>query len=344
MTRIVAFVGPMLGRHSGLVPNPAEELADRFPSVGVECRLVSQHPQPLVRAADTVQCLARWTRELDFAVIVTYSGRAFHQADLASRVLTLSGVPHAFYLKGGSLPTFAVSRQQRVTRVLRRGCSVIAPSSYLERFARELELNTHIIPNVFPIEDYEFSVRRDLDRRILWLRAFHDMYDPQTAVRTLRMLRDRGHDMSLTMAGSDKGCLAATCRLVSDLGLTNHVDFVGFVSAQEKHRLFRSHHLFLHTSLTDNTPVSVYEAMASGLPVVGTRVGGMPDFVESCATLVPPRRPDELARGVEELLNDAELSELRSAGGRSLVERYSWTSVAPLWLAEFGRHGRVVNG
>lgn len=343
MSQVVAFVGPMLGGRPGLVPNPAEDLAERLPDLGVECRLVSQSPQPLVRAIDTTQCLARWSQSLNFAVIVTYSGRAFRQAEMASRVLNLARVPHAFYLKGGSLPVFADSHRRLVSRVLRKG-TVIAPSGYLEQFAGDLGLNTYVIPNAFPVDDYRFVARREIGWRFIWLRAFHPIYDPETAVRAIHVLRSHGHDATLTMAGSDKGALDATHHLVAELGLGDHVSFPGFVSGDEKRSLLQSHDLFLHTSTTDNTPVSVYEAMACGLPVVGTRVGGMQEFVASCAKLVAPRQPDALARAAEQLHSDPESCQRQSIEGRRLVERHSWSVVGPRWLEIFEQHGRVVRG
>lgn len=336
----VAFVGPMLGTRRGFVPNPAEALAPLLADQGVECRLVSSQPAPLRRAADTALTLSRWSRDLSLAVVVTYSGAAFTQARLAARVLRSRGVPYSLYLKGGDLPNFAEENREVVGRLFRTAQSVIAPSRYLADLSTDLGSAAEVIPNVFPVEDTPFRPRANPAPRLLWLRTFHEIYDPQLAVLTLQALREQGVAATMTMAGSDKGELAATEQVIRSLGLSDLVTIVGFSGPAEKRRLFENHDLFLHTNRIDNTPVSVYEAMAAGLPVVGTDVGGMAAFVDGCARLVPHGDPRAAAEALRSLLDNPPLSERASHAGRRLVERHSKAAVIPLWLSHFKRHGR----
>ncbi len=70
--------------------------------------------------------------------------------------------------------------------------------------------------------------------------------------------------------------------------------------------LYRSADVMLNPSLADNMPISVLEALASGVPVVTTNVGGVPYLVEheKTALLVPPQNPEAMAEAVLLLLND----------------------------------------
>ncbi len=86
---------------------------------------------------------------------------------------------------------------------------------------------------------------------------------------------------------------------------------------------FQKASLFALSSVTEALPNVVLEAMASGLPVVATKVGGLPEVVVSGRTgwLVPPGEPATLAQAVIQLLADAELRRTFGQAGRERVER-----------------------
>jgi glycogen(starch) synthase len=79
-----------------------------------------------------------------------------------------------------------------------------------------------------------------------------------------------------------------------------------FVPREELRKYYYEADLCVVPSLADNSPYVVYEAMAAGLPVVASRVGGIPELVEDGVTglLVPPNDPESLAEAVIELLRD----------------------------------------
>lgn len=99
------------------------------------------------------------------------------------------------------------------------------------------------------------------------------------------------------------------------LGLTENVEFKGWLKPEQLEQEYQSAHLFLHPSeLTpeadqEGIPNSMLEAMATGLPVVATTHGGIPEAVTSGTDglLVPERSPAELAQAILQILNDPDL-------------------------------------
>jgi glycosyltransferase involved in cell wall biosynthesis len=93
--------------------------------------------------------------------------------------------------------------------------------------------------------------------------------------------------------------------------------------------------IFLNTTDVDNTPVSVLEAMACGMCVVSTDVGGLPYLLEDgrTALLVPPDDPLAMARAVRRLLERPELSEHLSRSARQAAEAFQWGAILPRWEA-----------
>jgi glycosyltransferase involved in cell wall biosynthesis len=87
--------------------------------------------------------------------------------------------------------------------------------------------------------------------------------------------------------------------------------------------------VFVNTSLHDNMPISILEALASGVPVVSTNVCGIPFIVENgkTAILVPPHDAVAIAQAVMDLLKTPARAEQLARAGRSVVEQYEWRHV-----------------
>ena len=103
-------------------------------------------------------------------------------------------------------------------------------------------------------------------------------------------------------------------------------------------KLYAAADIALNTSLVDNMPISVLEALASGVPVVSTDVGGVPALVEDEreALLVPPRDPERMAHTLVSLWRSPEKrSALRDAGLKK-ARTFGWDVVREQWAEVYG--------
>ncbi|MDG4553138.1 MAG: glycosyltransferase family 4 protein [Candidatus Competibacter sp.] len=115
--------------------------------------------------------------------------------------------------------------------------------------------------------------------------------------------------------------------LVKRLRLTNKVRFIGRLPHKELVEWYRSSSIVVNPSLSESFGISIVEGMACGVPVVGTKVGGMLETILNGETglLVEPERPDLLADAIVSLLKDTETAQTMGANGRSrAVEHFSW--------------------
>jgi glycosyltransferase involved in cell wall biosynthesis len=119
--------------------------------------------------------------------------------------------------------------------------------------------------------------------------------------------------------GPERASLAA---LADDLGISDRVHWAGF--RRDVTCLLSAFDIFVQPSLHEGLPNAVLEAMAAGLPVVATAVGGTPEVVvdEVTGLLVPPRDPQTLAQGVRALLRNSDLRRKMGRAGRARVARY----------------------
>ena len=134
-----------------------------------------------------------------------FSGRAFFWAEAVCWVLRHGAKPYILTLHGGSLPSFAQNHAARVKRLLNSAGIVTAPSRYLVETMRPYGSNLQLLPNGLDLSACSFMVRSKPRPQLVWLRAFHAIYNPVLAVRVLSRLKAIFPDVHLTMIGPDKG-------------------------------------------------------------------------------------------------------------------------------------------
>lgn len=316
-----------------------EELSTRLERSGWTILRTSFVKSRPLRLADMMQATWRRRRAYQAAHVSVFSGSAFTWAEATSWLLHRAGKPFVLTLHGGALPDFARREPDRVRRLLRGATEVVAPSRYLQETMRPFRDEIRLIPNPIEIDRYEFQPRSTPAPRLVWLRAFHEIYNPELAIRVLARLVKDVPDARLCMIGADTGDgrLDATRRTAEDLGLLDRVDFVGRVPKEAVPEWLQKGDIFLNTSNVDNTPVSVMEALACGLCVVSTKVGGIPYLIDdgTHALLVPPDDPEAMASAVLRVLEDPALAARLSRQGRERVESFSWNQVLPAWQTLF---------
>jgi glycosyltransferase involved in cell wall biosynthesis len=141
------------------------------------------------------------------------------------------------------------------------------------------------------------------------------------------------------MAGQDKGLLQGMKDLARERRLEQSIRFPGFLDMTGKQREFSTHDIFLNTNRVDNTPVSVIEAAAFGLPIVATAVGGVPYLLEHEHTglLVPDDDAETKTQAVIRLLQDAALATRLSQNARQWAEQFDWERVISQWESLFAQ-------
>lgn len=316
-------------------PSVSRELALKLTAAGWQISTTSHVPHRLARVLDML--LAVWSRRQRFAVahVEVYSGPAFIWAELVCLALRLVGKPYVLSLHGGRLPLFARRWRGRVRRLLRSARAVTVPSAYLMDAMSPYRADLRLLPNPVDLERYDFRSRTSPEPSLVWLRAFHHIYNPVLAVQVVGSLVREFPGVRLTMIGPDlgDGSLQAAVRASADLGIADRVIFQGPVPKSEVPDWLNRADIFLNTTNVDNTPISVIEAMACGLCVVSTNVGGLRYLLDHGhdALLVPPADPHRFALAIRRILTEERLAEALSTQARRNAEQFSWTETLPAW-------------
>jgi glycosyltransferase involved in cell wall biosynthesis len=133
-----------------------------------------------------------------------------------------------------------------------------------------------------------------------WVKGYED------ALVAVALSRREGHDITLTIVGADRGAGEALRFAVADLNLGDAVVFAGPKSVAGVRAALARADAFVLSSVSEGMSRAAIEAMAMGLPVITTDVGGMPELVRDGVEglLVPPRDPPALADAFSLLARD----------------------------------------
>ncbi len=269
----------------------------------------------------------------DYVLIDTYSTQNFWYAYAVARLCQRLNLKYIPILHGGELPA-RIERSPRVSKKLFGPAFLnVAPSLYMKIVFQQAGLtNVEYISNFISLDDYDFKERLELRPKLLWVRAFAEIYNPLQAIKVLELLLPDYPTAELCMVGPVKDDSWKDCIRYAKLHRLP-VRFPGRLSKEEWTTLSKNYDVFLNTTNIDNTPVSVVEAMALGLPVISTNVGGLPYLISADidGILVPPNDPGRMAAAVENLLQDPERALERTRAARKKVEAFDWEVVRKIW-------------
>ena len=312
-----------------------EALAERLTEAGHVVLRSSSKSHAAGRVVDMLRTAWRERRSYDVAQVDVFSGRAFLQAEAVCATLRLVNKPYVLTLHGGNLPVFARQWPRRVRNLLHSAAAVTVPSRYLLEQMRQYYDDLRLLPNPLDLGAYFFKLRSVARPRLIWLRAFHELYNPWLALRVVASLVTDFPDIQLTMIGPDKGdgTLQHAQRVARELGLDDRVTLSGPIPKAEVAASLNEGDVFLNTTSVDNVPISVLEAMASGLCIVSTNAGGIPYLLEHerDALLVPPNGMEKMAAAVRRILTDPSVAARLSEAARKKAEQYDWSSILPEW-------------
>ncbi len=357
----VGLVGPLPPPAGGMA-NQTRQLAELLEAAGAQVSLVQTNAPyrpawvgsvPMLRALCRLLpylwqlwCLAGRARVLH---VMANSGWSWHLfAAPAIWVARWRHVPVVVNYRGGEAAAFLARSGRSVTWSMRRVAKLVVPSGFLQQVFGQYGLQAEIVPNVVDLQRFHPAAKADVGAlvgpQLLVARNLEPIYDNATALRAFALVQKAMPQARLVVAGTGPE-LAALQSLTDALGLVGYVQFAGRLDRDAMADCLRHSSVALNPSLADNTPNSVLEALASGVPVVSTKVGGVPYLVTHghTALLVPPADPQTMAQQVLRLLRDPGLAAQLRANGLREVQRYTWAAVEPrldaVYAAVLAEHG-----
>jgi glycosyltransferase involved in cell wall biosynthesis len=183
----------------------------------------------------------------------------------------------------------------------------------------------HVVHVGIPVEQFTRSEERAFpaaEPTILCVGRLVPEKGQAVLLEAVAQLADRGQDVKVIVAGAGPS-KAALEDFAKRLGIASRVRFTGAVGQEEIHALYTDASIFCLPSFAEGVPVVLMEAMAMRLPVVSTRIAGIPELIEDgrSGLLVAPGRADQLADAFARLLTDPAFCREIEASARAKVMR-----------------------
>ena len=326
------YIGNKLSK-TGKTVTTIETLSNNLSAEGFNVKSVSSISNKWFRFIDMLFAVIKYSRWSDYVLIDTYSTQNFYFAYGTSQLCRLFKIKYLPILHGGNLPNRLKNSPKLSYAIFKNAYKNIAPSNYTKAaFNNESINNVIVIPNSIDLENYTFKLREIDTVKLLWVRSFSKLYNPKLAIDVLHQLKQNNIKSELCMVGPDNdGSLEEMKQYAKSLQL--EVTFTGKLSKKEWISLSEKYNTFINTTNFDNMPVSVIEAMALGLPVVSTNIGGLPFLIknEVDGILVTPNNAKVFVDAIINLKNNSEKTKMLIKKGRITAEEFQWQIVKKLW-------------
>jgi glycosyltransferase involved in cell wall biosynthesis len=319
-------------------PNP---WLDQLTADGIEVIPIHMPGRQYLRERAAIAALCR---EIQPDVLHTHGYRPDVVGGSGARMAGVATVSTVHGFTGGGWKNRFYERIQ--CRALRSFDAVVSVAMPLAERLADAGIprdRLHIIPNAYG--GRTTFLPREEARKILglaegvrhvgWIGRLGREKGADVLIESLTRLAERDLLVSFIGEGRERRALE---RLVSTHDLESIVRFHGMVP--DAARLIRAFDTVVLSSRTEGTPIVLLEAMAAGVPVIATRVGGIPDVVtEREALLVPPEQPDLLASALA-----ATLRAPRSAAARAerALTRLATVGAVEPWLRRYDALYRTV--
>ncbi len=310
-------------------------LSNLLKDEGYELLMTSSKKNQLLRILDMLLNIVKYRKSIRYILIDTYSTRNFYYALACSQLARVFKLKYIPILHGGNLPSRLKNSSKLCDLIFNHSYQNVAPSNYLKNAFEKKGYETIFIPNVLEINNYKFKKRAEFTPRLLYVRAFDKIYNPQMAVYVLSELLKKNPSAKLCMVGPDKDGSLQECKdLALSLNVNESIEFKGLLSKVQWHKLSEEFDVFINTTNLDNTPISVMEAMALGLPVVSTNVGGIPYLIDDNVTglLVSSNDIEGMTFAIDNIILNTVSTQQLILNARKKVESFDWSHVKQSWI------------
>ena len=273
-------------------------------------------------------------RRVNYILIDTFSTSNFYFAFITSQLARVFNIKYIPILRGGNLPHRLDVSKKLSNLIFKNAYKNVAPSGYLQYEFEKRGYKTLFIPNILEIENYTYKERNPLQPKLLWVRAFKHLYNPTLAIEVLKIVKEKYPKAALCMIGPQTDdSYEATQQLAKKYHIEQSVEFTGVLPKEKWHQKSKEYAIFINTTNFDNTPVSVMEAMALGLPVVSTNVGGMPYLIKNNidGVLVDKENSQQMANMIIQLIEENNQEIAKNA--RKKAKSFGWNVVRTQWLS-----------
>ncbi|MFQ5456251.1 MAG: glycosyltransferase family 4 protein [Nitrospirota bacterium] len=220
-----------------------------------------------------------------------------------------------------------------IKRILKYVDVVVVPSIYLQKIFSRFGIDAKVIYNVADEGEFPFKKRAIFKPSFIVSRNLEPIYNVACVLKAFRLIQDKCPDAELSVLGY--GSQEQFLKFLSqDLKLKNII-FTGRVERDKIADYYEKADIMLNASNIDNMPNSILEAFSSGIPVISTEAGGIPDIIKNGENglLIPLNDEKTMAEKAIYLLENQDIAQKIVENALNDCRRlYSWEANREKWL------------
>lgn len=241
-------------------------------------------------------------------------------------------IPYVIYGRGSDVYLPDWFTKLTAKGILKNASTVIALTEHMKDAMQAIySRDVIIVPNGINLNEV---AEREAEggnpgKKILFVGRLHPVKGTQYLLGAMSIVHRELPEAKLILVGDGEEREHLET-LTDNLGIRECVEFAGRVPHERVKDYMNQAEVFVLSSLSEGFPVTILEAMACGLPVVATRVGGVPDIIKNGTNgyLVDTMNQEQIAEALLNLLQDKQLRKDISENNREGVRRYRWDAVA----------------
>ena len=205
---------------------------------------------------------------------------------------------------GGGLDEFINKYKTKVMYYLNKADIITVPSKYLQNILNDNSIKSKYLPNIIRDDNVYFKKRDILKPNLIVTRTLDEVYNIPLVIMTFKDLKKVVPDAKLKIVGDGK-LKNEIFELVKKENIDD-IEFVGRVPNSKIGEILNTSDIFINPSNKDNMPLSLFEALACGLAVISTNVGGIPDYITDGINgfLIEPNNKEQLTNKILYVLNN----------------------------------------
>jgi len=329
---VILYVGNFLSKH-GYTPTSNEALVPLLKKNYIVFSTSSKR-SIILRLLSMVGTFFLKRKKVKVVIIDFYSKKGFWYGFIISQLCIRYGIKFIPVIHGGDFEKRLLNSKKTCAAIFSRAFRIISPSMYMKVVFADNGYECTYIPNFLNIERYTFHERKKIDPNILWVRSFHQIYNPELAIDVMNLFLKKYPKAQLCMVGPDKdGYLAKSIERAEKYAIQDQITFTGKLTKKDWIELSKNYDVFINTTRIDNHPVSLVEAMALGLVVISTSVGGIPYLIENGKDgFLVSQNAEEFVEQIDYLIKHPQEGLIVAQNARKKVEEFDWENVKQSWF------------
>ncbi len=276
----------------------------------------------------------------DVALLHVHSAQtvSFWRKSIFMIVALLTKCPFIFHLHGSEFMQFYNKRCGRLAKwmvrfILKKSSRVIALSSQWKDNLLSIENTANVvcIYNSVLVPTVHSALRRHKRKNtLLFLGRLGERKGIYDLLEAVSQIKINFPDVILKCGGD--GEIDKVAKRAEELGISKNIEILGWIRGKNKQKMLDEAAIYVLPSYNEGLPMGILEAMAEGLPVVSSTVGGIPDAIASGSDgiLIEAGDIDAIVDSIERLLTDSELRiNMGKAARQKIIDEFSANKILP---------------